>query len=61
MNKAVLFITGAAALVAGATTAGVILSSKKLKVRRLAKRTGKTMYNVGAMLQALSMQGATAE
>ena len=61
MGKKIFLITGAALLLAGASTAGVILTSKKAKIRRFTKRTGRAMYTVGSMLQALSMQGAAAE
>ena len=56
MGKKILIITGAAVLLAGASATGLILTSKKAKMRRFVKRTGRTMYNVGTMLQALSCQ-----
>ena len=56
MGKKIFIITGAVFLLAGAGTAGAILTSKKAKMRRFAKKTGRTMYTVGSMLQALSCQ-----
>ena len=55
MGKKFLIISSAVIL-AGAGATGLILTSKKAKMRRLIKRTGRTMYNVGSMLQALSCQ-----
>ena len=59
MGKTIWIITGAALLLAGAGTAGAVLTSKKAKMRRFVKRTGRTMYTVGTMLQALSCQDMT--
>ena len=56
MDKRIIIISGVALLLAGAGTAGAILTSKKAKMRRFAKRTGRTMYSIGAMLQAISGQ-----
>ena len=57
MRKKIFIITGAAAAVlATAGAVGAILTSKKAKMRRFAKKTGRTMYTVGTMLQALSCQ-----
>ena len=61
MDKRIIIITIAALLATGAGTVGAILTSKKAKMRRFAKRTGKTMYSIGTMLQALSGQGAMGE
>lgn len=61
MDKKIIIITGSALLLAGASTAGAILTLKKTKMRRLAKRAGKTLYSIGTMLQALSGQGAMNE
>ena len=57
MGKKIVLISGAAIVLAGAGATGLILTSKKAKMRRFVKRTGKTMYTVGTMLQALSCQG----
>ena len=56
MGKKIFIISGAAVLLAGARATGLILTSKKARMRRLVKRTGRAMYNVGTMLQALSCQ-----
>ena len=56
MGKKIFLISSAAVLLAGASATGLILTSKKAKARRFFKRTGRTMYNVGSMLQALSCQ-----
>ena len=61
MYKKIIIISGAAILLAGVGTAGAILTSKKAKMRRFAKRAGKTMYSIGTMLQALSGQAAIGE
>ena len=58
MGKKIFIISSAAVLLAGASATGFILTSKKAKMRRFVKRTGKTMYNVGTMLQALSCQNS---
>ena len=41
---------------AGAGTAGVLFTNKKLRMRRFVKRTGKNMYALGTMLRAISCQ-----
>lgn len=56
MGKKIFIISSAALILAGAGATGLILTSKKAKMRRFAKRTGRTMYTVGSMLQALSCQ-----
>lgn len=46
-----------ALLVAGAGTAGVLMNTKRARMRRLAKKTGRAMYAVGTVLRTLSCQG----
>jgi hypothetical protein len=38
---------------------GLAKSSKKIKMRRIVKRMGSAMYNLGTMLRVLSMQAST--
>lgn len=56
MGKKVIITMAAAILVAGAGTAGMLMNTRKAKMRRFVKKTGRTMYTVGTMLQALSCQ-----
>ncbi len=55
MLKKILIISGAA-LAALLGTLGFVKNSKKMKMRRVMKRVGNTMYNVGTMLRTLSFQ-----
>lgn len=57
MIKKILIISGAslAALLGGI---GLLKNSKKMKMRRMMRRIGSTMYNVGTMLRTLSLQVA---
>jgi len=42
---------------AGVGTAGALMNTKKARMRRLAKKTGRAMYAVGTVLRTLSCQG----
>ena len=56
--KGIKFLIGATALAAvGAGTAGILMNTKKARMKRLAKKTGRIMYAVGNVLQTLSCQG----
>ena len=46
-----------AMLVAGVGAAGVLMNTKRARMRRLAKKTGRAMYAVGTVLRTLSCQG----
>jgi len=46
-----------ALLLAGVGTAGALMNTKKARMRRLAKKTGRAMYAVGTVLRTLSCQG----
>lgn len=53
--KGIKILLGASALAAvGATATGVVLNSKKMKMRRAAKRTSNALYTAGTVLRALS-------
>ena len=55
--KGIKFLIGTAAVAAvGAGATGLILNTKKAKMRRTAKKVGKIMYSVGNVLQTLSCQ-----
>lgn len=54
-----IIITMTALLAAGAGTAGILMNTKKAKMKRLAKKTGRAMYTAGTVLRTLSCQGAT--
>ena len=56
MGKKMVITMVALIAAAGAGTAGILLTNKKLKMRRFVKRTGKNMYTLGTMLRALSCQ-----
>ena len=56
MGKKAIITTVALIAAAGAGTAGVLLTSKKAKMKRFARRTGRTMYALGTMLRTLSCQ-----
>jgi 2-keto-3-deoxy-6-phosphogluconate aldolase len=53
-----VIITAAALLAAGAGTAGILMNTRKAKMKRLAKRTGKAMYTAGTVLRTLSCQSS---
>ena len=58
MAKRIILLSAAGvAAILGAV--GLAKSSKKIKMRRIVKRMGSAMYNVGTMLRVLSMQAAT--
>lgn len=58
MAKRIILLSAAGvAAILGAV--GLAKSSKKIKMRRLVKRMGSAMYNLGTMLRVLSMQAAT--
>lgn len=55
--KGIKILIGATALAAvGAGTAGLLMNTKKARMRRLVKKTGRIMYTVGNVLQILSCQ-----
>ncbi len=54
MKGTPIIIAMAALAVAGASTAGILLNSKKARFKRMAKRTGRAMYTVGTVLRTLS-------
>lgn len=55
--KGIKFLIAASAIAAvGAGTAGIVMNTKKSKMKRLAKKTGKVMYTVGTILRTLSCQ-----
>lgn len=55
MLKKILLI-GAAAVGAVLGVVGLAKNSKKMKTRRMIKRIGTAMYNVGTMLRTISVQ-----
>lgn len=58
MAKRIILLSAAGvAAILGAV--GLAKSSKKIKMRRLVKRMGSAMYNLGTMLRVLSMQTAS--
>ena len=58
MAKRIIIISAAGvAAIFGAV--GLAKNSKKMKMRRMVKRMGSAMYNVGTMLRVLSMQTAS--
>lgn len=59
MKGTKIIITAAAILAAGAGTAGILMNTKRARMKRIAKKTGKAMYTVGSVLQTLSCQGYT--
>jgi hypothetical protein len=53
--KGIKFLIAASAIAAvGAGTAGIVMNTKKSKMKRLAKKTGKVMYTVGTVLRTIS-------
>lgn len=53
--KGIKVLIAASALAAvGAGTAGIVMNTKKSKMKRLAKKTGQVMYTVGTVLRTLS-------
>lgn len=56
LKKIVLILAASAAAILG--TIGIVRNSKGFKMRRIVKRMGAAMYNVGTMLRVLSMQTA---
>ena len=55
--KGIKILLGTAALAAvGATATTLALNSKKMKMRRVAKRTSNALYTAGTVLRALSCQ-----
>lgn len=56
MGKKIAITVAAIVAAAGAGTAGILLTSKKAKMRRFARKTGRTMYALGTMLRTLSCQ-----
>ena len=55
--KGIKFLIGVGALVAaGVGTVGVVLNTKKARMKRAVKKTGKIMYAIGNVLQTLSCQ-----
>ena len=56
LKKIALILAASAAAILG--TIGIVRNSKGFKMRRIVKRMGAAMYNVGTMLRVLSMQTA---
>ena len=55
--KGIKILIGTAAVAAvGAGATGLILNSKKMKMRRVAKKTSNMLYTAGTILRALSCQ-----
>lgn len=55
--KGIKILISATALAAvGAGTAGLLLNTRKARMKRAVKRTGRIMYAVGNVLQTLSCQ-----
>ncbi len=52
-----IILAVSALILAGVGTAGALMNSKKARMRRLAKKTGRAMYAVGTVLRTLSCQG----
>ena len=52
-----IILAVSALLLAGVGTAGALMNTKKARMRRLAKKTGRAMYAVGTVLRTLSCQG----
>jgi len=53
--KGIKILIGATAVAAvGAGTAGILMNTKKARMRRIVKNAGKVMYSVGNVLQVLS-------
>jgi hypothetical protein len=46
-----------ALLLASAGAVGALMNTKRARMRRLAKKTGRAMYAVGTVLRTLSCQG----
>ena len=51
-----IVLISAAIAAAGASTVGLVLNSKKMKLKRMAKRTSNALYTVGTVMRALSFQ-----
>ena len=51
-----IVLISAAIAAAGAGTAGIVLNSKKMKLKRMAKRTSNALYTAGTVMRALSFQ-----
>lgn len=54
MKGSKIIITAAAVLAAGAGTAGILMNTKKAKMKRWAKKASMTMYAAGTLLRTLS-------
>ena len=55
--KGIKILIGATAVAAvGASTAGILLNTRRAKMMRLIKRTSRIMYAVGNALRVLSCQ-----
>ena len=52
-----IILAVSALILAGVGTAGALMNTKKARMRRLAKKTGRAMYAVGTVLRTLSCQG----
>jgi hypothetical protein len=52
-----LLISAGALAAVGIGTTGILLNTKKARMKRAIKKTGKIMYAVGNVLQTLSCQG----
>jgi hypothetical protein len=53
--KGIKILIGAAAITAaGAGAAGILMNTKKARMKRLAKKTGRIMYAVGSVLQIIA-------
>ena len=58
--KGIKILIGATAVAAvGASTAGILLNTRRAKMMRLIKRTSRIMYTVGNVLQTLSCRDMT--
>ena len=51
-----LLISVGALAAVGAGTAGILMNTRRARVKRAVKKTGKIMYAVGNILQTLSCQ-----
>lgn len=54
MKGSKIIITAAAVLAAGAGTAGILMNTKKAKMKRWIKKASMTMYTAGTLLRTLS-------
>ena len=52
-----IILAVSALILAGVGTAGALMNTKKARMRRLTKKTGRAMYAVGTVLRTLSCQG----